>query len=188
MDVGTLFLVVVFCIAVIVLIRDKSNKKNGEKKYTSSTTSIKSTKEKPKNVEKLVGKHYFKTLTDEDFDYYQFFVDSGYAIDVVEKEVLLSSLYQRKKYPVGKIRSIRKHWETAVEVVGGSGMTNLGVNMRNSKKAKEASGIFISVADIDYPTWQLKFQNEKELDRVYEIFTQFMDGELPSKRVQVGET
>ena len=115
---------------------------------------------------------------------YPYYLDgTGYAIDINDKSIYLQDGNNHKIYNISQIRdvswSISGHesmYYTGTSV--GVGI-NVGLqNRANKKHAYKDSGIFITVADIDHPKWQIRFSDEKLLNRNMEILTQFMEGNL----------
>ena len=116
---------------------------------------------------------------------YAYYLDSsGYAVNIGEGKIFVESNYKHATYERAKIRDIQ--WQ-----FGGAQKTTLygqrGVldsldtaldNRKSKKQAYDQGGIFITVADVDRPHWQIKFSNEVELRRSAEILQQFLEGTL----------
>lgn len=66
-----------------------------------------------------------------------------------------------------------------------AGKASLGTNVNTAlknrslrKDAYESSGIFVEVADIDTPVFQIMYSSEADMRRSVEILQQFLDGTL----------
>ena len=90
-------------------------------------------------------------------------------------------------YPRAQIRSAKASLEGADEwyCSGGDlvhkavGKVNAALDNRiERRKAFDQSGIFVQVADIERPVWQVKFSDEKLLKKNVEILTQYFEGTL----------
>lgn len=61
-------------------------------------------------------------------------------------------------------------------------------NRKERQKAYKQSGIFVEVADIDHPVWQIKFSDGDMMRRYWEIFRQYLEGTLrPQSTSQSGQ-
>ena len=115
---------------------------------------------------------------------YRYYLDNtGIAFDIENKNIYLlgsteDHLIIRKTYNVSMIRDYSASYGGATKYYGSDLETTM-VNLRNKKETYEQSGLFINVADIDHPQWQIKFSDEKLLLRYVEILKQFMEGTLP---------
>jgi hypothetical protein len=50
-------------------------------------------------------------------------------------------------------------------------------------EAKENTGLFISVADVDHPVWQIRIRDQKLLDRWSEILLQSFGGRTTGRDI-----
>lgn len=130
---------------------------------------------------------------------------SGIAVDTEKKQIHLASKFKdkmaTKAYPFSAIRE----WEYNIEgrtvhqadqihLMGGHGLTthlqaashNVGnalgagvANIASAVAAEEKTGMTLTVADIDYPKWFVKFKPQKnlemELSRWMEILRQHIN-------------
>lgn len=55
-------------------------------------------------------------------------------------------------------------------------------NRRERQKACNQSGIFVEVADIDHPVWQIKFSDGNMMRRYWEIFNIWKGRSSPKAR------
>lgn len=112
------------------------------------------------------------------------------------KKHILASLYIEKIYPISDLRDVEWRWvspdryEQSPTRVGREGhMHAIGANiggaistaMKNSaakKEAAAASGLFISVADIENPQYQIFFNDKNSLLIGFEIMQQAIEGRL----------
>lgn len=141
-------------------------------------------------IPKVANKDALSTFAAEvgsGYGYHYFFDNTGYAINMNEKTVAISTKGVLKIYPVSDIRKIERVMVTPQEIIL-TGKHSIGDHARighqNDKYAREAyddSGLFIHVADIDTPVINIKFIDEKLLEKSYEIFNQAMEGRLPHK-------
>lgn len=126
----------------------------------------------------------FKTSLPEGFGYPYFLDETGHAVNVKEKRLLVMSNGRKHVYELKDIRGFKYGMDGADQfyltgTVGVSARINTGLKNRSLKKdAYNTSGIFIEVADIDTPVLQIKYSKEAELRRSVEILQQFMDGTL----------
>lgn len=117
---------------------------------------------------------------------------SGIAIDPERQILRLRSGADTKKpltkdYPFSDVRDFEKVILSGGQFRGqhsagpnmqsavGASMANLGVaaqNARLNRENQKASGIFITVKDIDNPKWRVAFADEKGMDRWMEILRQ----------------
>lgn len=116
---------------------------------------------------------------------------TGIAIDPERKILRLrKDAYSKreliKDYPFSEVREFERVSMRGGQAVGGymgvgmQGATaatlgNIGLAAQNRRIAREnqmASGIFITVKDIDHPKWRVAFGPEKDMDRWMEILRQ----------------
>lgn len=126
----------------------------------------------------------FASSLPDGFGYPYYLDGSGYGISVPEGKIFIQSNGKTKIYDHSKIREIEWKIEGANKTtlhgtVSIAQRANTALQNRKFKKqAYEASGIFISTADIENPVWQIKYSNESELRRSAEILQQFLNREL----------
>lgn len=125
----------------------------------------------------------FAAALPEGFGYPYFLDNTGHAVNVKEKKLLVMSKGRKRIYELENIRGVKYGMDGASQFyLSGGGVSqhiNTGLKNRSLKKdAYDTSGIFIEVADIDNPVLQIKYSSEAELRRSVEILQQFMDGTL----------
>lgn len=138
----------------------------------------------------------FKKTLPHGFAYAYYLDNTGYAVNVEEGTIYLldanhySGKSSSKIYNRSQIREISWQidgWEYVHDYRPLAVLDN-AVNKREAKhQAYKDSGIFIKMADIDHPTWQIRFSSKPLLERNYEIIHQFMDGILPAPQEQTGK-
>ena len=143
---------------------------------------------RPKHV-KTLGVVSFDNVLPSGFGYKYYNDNSGFAFNFDELSVLLFNKGKYKIYNFTQIRNVERKWIEPGKhrVIGGS----LGhaaqarrINHKESIAAYNDSGLFISMIDIDDPMWQVKFVNETDLYRAFEIFSQAMDGAYSKQSLQ----
>jgi hypothetical protein len=100
---------------------------------------------------------------------------TGIAINKQAKTVTMLVAGVSKTYPFADIREWRSAKHTAGQVVGvgiQGGLAAVGANAAAERQAKAASGFFVSVRDVDHPTWRIEMKNEPTQHRWMELFTQ----------------
>jgi len=126
----------------------------------------------------------YKNTLPEGFGYPYFLDGVGYAVNVKEKKLLITSGGRRHIYGLESIRGFKYRMDGADQVYltgkhGISSHINTGLKNRSLKKdAFNNSGIFIEVADVDTPILQIKYSSEADMRRSVEILQQFLDGVL----------
>lgn len=130
----------------------------------------------------------FKNMIPKEFHNYAYCLDgSGIAFDIQNNKILLMQDLVKNTYDKddirnaeGRIEGATRWWSKGGGLVKGSiNKANDALNNRiERKKAYKQSGIFVSVADIDHPVWQIKFSNTLQLQRYMEILSQFLEGNL----------
>ena len=126
----------------------------------------------------------FRKNLPTDYGYAYYYDGTGYAINVKEGKILLKNDSIEKIYNRSNIRKIE--WamitQEKTKLYGQHSIaTRVGVAFDNSKaaeRAESATGIFISVADIDDPTWKIKISGEQKIKRSFEILQQFLEEQL----------
>ena len=147
--------------------------------YSVTTQSIKP----PKMIDSRGASSFHDELS-QNFVYIYYHDGTGYAFDVLDKIVAFAQNGNVFKYSISKIRDISRNWVKAGKTViyGEQSLgTELKVSRDNAKSARHAyeeTGLFVSIADIDNPMIHIKFVNEKDLLRAYEIFSQAIEGTL----------
>ena len=101
--------------------------------------------------------------------------DSGIAINRQAKTLSLRLGEKWKTYPFTDIRDWRVSKHTAGQVVAGNvtgAMAALGPNIRASRDADAATGLFVTVRDIDNPQWRIAMYDVATQARWMEILQQ----------------
>jgi hypothetical protein len=88
---------------------------------------------------------------------------TGIAIDPVRELLFLQEGSAFKAFPFADLRGWEKIWLTAA--------ANNHIRAQN----RAGSGLFVKVRHIDHATWHIKFATSKELDRWFEILTQYVN-------------
>lgn len=131
--------------------------------------------------------NFKETLPKEFHDYVYCLDRTGIAFDVASNRIFLMQDAQKKIYALSEIREVNYAWQGATQwwskggglVKGTVSKINVALDNRiERKKAFDESGIFVRVADIDHPQWQIKFSDTQQLQRYFEILQQFLDGVL----------
>lgn len=131
--------------------------------------------------------NFKETLPKEFHDYIYCLDRTGIAFDVASNRIFLMQDTQKKIYALSEIREVNSAWQGATQwwskggglVNGTARKINVALDNRiERKKAYDESGIFVRVADIDHPLWQIKFSDTRQLYRYFEILQQFLDGDL----------
>lgn len=140
----------------------------------------------PRTSETQINK--FKDDIPKEFNDYVYCLDcSGVAFDLVNDRVLLMENNRRKIYSREEIRDAETSIAGAREwYYSGGSLLNKAVGKFNTaldnrverRKAYAESGLFVQVADIDHPVWQIRFSDERQLQKYAEIFRQFFEGTL----------
>ena len=109
----------------------------------------------------------------------------GIAVDEKNLKVQLMEEGHHKEYPLSAVRSWRANFASGGEIiaVGGSAINAMGVIAANRKQANanlSATGLFVSVKDVDKPEWRVKFSDDeieekKQQNRWCEILTQVIN-------------
>lgn len=130
-------------------------------------------------TKKQMENSLFKTagILKNDKNCFIFFnLNSGVVLNPSEKAITLADTASTvKKYRYDEIRSWSNEEETAGETIGvgfHAGMAALGANARAKAKARENTGLFISVKDINHPVFRIGMQNKKDRQKWFEILTQ----------------
>ena len=105
---------------------------------------------------------------------------SGIAIDPAKELLFLQEGSAFKTFLFGDLRGWEKIWLTGGGVVvAGAGLQSaMGAAAANNQaraQNRKGSGLFVKVRDIDHPVWQIQFATAKELDRWFEILSQYVD-------------
>jgi hypothetical protein len=96
---------------------------------------------------------------------------TGIAVNTEQRLLFLVAGCTMKKYTFEQVRD----WEKRVITPGavfGTGMAVVAANVACATDAKNATGIFLSVKDIDFPVWQIRFPSKQAIDRWFEILQQ----------------
>lgn len=136
----------------------------------------------PKTDQKQIQQ--FQQRLPEGFGYPYFLDGTGFGINVEENKIYLVNGNVNKIYDLKNVREIQVdsgEYETN-KIFGHAAPrdhVNVAIqNRKNKKNAFDNSGIFINVADIDHPRWQIKFSDSNYERRCYEILLQFLNGQL----------
>lgn len=100
---------------------------------------------------------------------------SGVAVNRQAKTISLRLGEKWKTYSFADVRGWETNKERAGQVVAGNvtgAMAALGPNLRASMEAAAASGLFVTVKDIDYPKWRVAMGNPATQARWMEILRQ----------------
>ena len=101
--------------------------------------------------------------------------DSGIAINRQARTLSLRLGEKWKTYPFADFRDWRASKHTAGQVVAGNvtgAMAALGPNIRASRDADAATGLFVTVRDIDNPQWRIAMYDPAKQARWMEILQQ----------------
>lgn len=101
--------------------------------------------------------------------------DSGIAINRQARTLSLRLGEKWKAYPFADIRDWRVSKHTAGQVVAGNvtgAMAALGPNIRASRDADAATGLFVTVRDIENPQWRIAMYDVATQARWMEILQQ----------------
>ena len=106
----------------------------------------------------------------------------GIAVDAANDVIQLKDAGRAKSYPFADIRSWRTNLQSGgmSTYVGGGAVSALGVIGSNSNQAKandKATGLFVTMKDVDKPVWRIRFsdneqEEEQQQSRWLEILTQ----------------
>jgi hypothetical protein len=131
------------------------------------------------------GRRDFESLRDKSAaGGHSFFMNSsGVAVDKEGKSIVLSEDGVSRVYTPEQVRSWESRLDRSALVGGGGGnmidrSVHAGQILRVAANAKENTGLFISVADIDHPIWHVRFRKQNEIDRWNEILQQFFKGKM----------
>ena len=113
------------------------------------------------------------------------FAHGEYGIAVEEENIHLMDDGRVKSYPFADVRSWKTNLQTGgtTTFVGGGALNAISVGSANNKQLKDndkASGLFVSVRDVDKPIWRIKFsdkqdEEEKQQARWMEILNQVVN-------------
>ena len=127
-------------------------------------------------------KGFFATLPPE-VSRRHYWDGTGFGIDSARHVLLLRNGKDRSQYDFDHVKSIEKRSRTGGEVMHTGGRLTVGTSLNISAHNfgtmlanQETSGLFITVADLDRPVWQLKFSSEKEMDRWFAVINQAVLG------------
>ncbi|MFN4327605.1 MAG: DUF4755 domain-containing protein [Limnobacter sp.] len=114
----------------------------------------------------------------KDCEFKHAFNDSGMAIDTKNRLVSIFKGKNEVTYSFSDVREWSFNCEFAGKIHGG-GFHVATANVKNIKSAKERTGFFIKVRDIDNPKWRVEFKYQKkmqtQLERWMEIFNQTLN-------------
>lgn len=126
-----------------------------------------------------LGKFKAMVLSEGAPDYSLFGFGSGVAISRVRRTLYLNHGSRRAKYSFDDVREWSIKELTGGKAVGAGfygGMAALGHNKREAQQAAMASGLFVSVRDIENPEWQVQMP-QKLQQTWFEILNQFIKEE-----------
>lgn len=109
----------------------------------------------------------------------------GIAIEDKTQQLHLMDDNQVKSYPFDDLRSWKTNLQSGgtIAFVGGGAINAISVGSANRSQMKandKASGLFVSVRDVDKPVWRVKFsddttEEEKQQARWMEILNQVVN-------------
>lgn len=112
--------------------------------------------------------------------------NTGIAVDPAKQIVRLKEGKAVAEYPFSQVRGWRTNLSSGGDIIhaGGTGFAGLnagmaaaGHNARNARENRKASGLFVSVRDIDRPEWRIDMPNEKNQKRWMEILRQTINND-----------
>jgi hypothetical protein len=106
------------------------------------------------------------------------FVNGNTAIAIYpdRKILLLKQGSMKKEYAFSDVRG----WETNIQSGGqiyAGGSTALGMNIRTARENKNASGLFVTVRDINTPVYRINMLKKADQQRWMEILRQLINNE-----------
>lgn len=109
----------------------------------------------------------------------------GIAVEEQTEKIHLMDSGRVKSYPFTDVRSWKTNLQTGgtAAFVGGGAINAISVGSANRNQLKEnekATGLFVSVRDVDKPVWRIKFsdkqdEEEKQQARWMEILNQVVN-------------
>lgn len=102
-------------------------------------------------------------------------LDSGIAVNRAAKTLTLRIGEKWKTYPYTDVRGWKASKHSAGQVIAGNvagAMAALGPNIRASREADAATGLFVTVRDINNPQWRISMHDEAMQARWMEILQQ----------------
>ncbi len=106
--------------------------------------------------------------------YRHFYGGSGVALDPQKHELHLYAKPHYRVYPYAHVRGWERNLVEPGAVVSG-GMQGAALNVQQGLQARAASGLFVTVKDVEHPRWRIRFakpQLKRELPRWMEILEQ----------------
>lgn len=102
-------------------------------------------------------------------DYKHIYKASAIALNKNKKTLFLAVGDVKKSYSFVDVRKWSYEILTGGQIIGGSlnvanGLHSAIVNTRTRKENIEKSGLFIEVRDIEYPKWQIRFEDDKNME------------------------
>lgn len=100
---------------------------------------------------------------------------TGIAINKQAKTLTLQIKDKWKTYPFTAIREWETRNERAGQIVAtglAGGVAALGANERMAREAKQNTGLFVTVKDVDNPKWRIAMKDEQMQARWMEILRQ----------------
>jgi hypothetical protein len=86
-------------------------------------------------------------------------------------DIALYKLDNMKVYQPNQIRE----WKSSIYeqgIISGGGLTGLALVAQESAKAKARTGLYLSVKDVEFPTWHIMIQDKSMLEKWHEILNQ----------------
>lgn len=127
----------------------------------------------------------------EGYKYSNWHKDTAVALDMDKRMVKLRSQFPtgtvEREYSFDQVRGANSNIQKGGGVVGGAygggglqgalnasaaGAQIAGANYRIQKENAQATGVFVTVKDIDHPRWRLSFASEHDIHKWMEIFEQ----------------
>jgi hypothetical protein len=107
---------------------------------------------------------------------------SGYAVKLHSAKVAFKANYQRAHFSrttavalSTERSSLRLKQGRAVKTYA---FTDIRAWDKHWHRSKREGTLTVSVRDLDHPTWTLKFGNEREMDRWFELLSQAINDRL----------
>lgn len=97
---------------------------------------------------------------------------SGIAISETLQTLFLSQDQINKTYPLNDVREWRINFAQAGAAGGGSALQHQSETVRLQQEAKNKTGLFVNVKDVDHPAWQIRFRKQDQLEQWNEVLVQ----------------
>ena len=130
------------------------------------------------NVGRVPMDDWLNSIQNKDYSYA--WDGTGIAVDLQNNKIFLSGYFSDKQESKSYCLSDVREWGYELHSVQKYGRDNrlasVAVETANEVITREKTGFWVSVADIDFPVWFVKFQEKKdlkiELERWMEIMQQ----------------